>query len=145
VFELNQFVKPLDCEKVVTEVELRKIMSDLSNSPLPHNHLANWEIFLGPKIVYDEKIHQAIICRLHHSLGDGPALFRTLLSSLASSEDQNLFTRDNKIFARPPVSKNKRRVKLNFCRHKKLIQFIKISMKHFFLINFKSFKFKCSN
>jgi len=101
-FNLDDHVKPLDCGygEIVTEEELRKLMSNLSNAQLPQNHLAGWEIYLGPKIVRQEKIHRAIIFRVHHTLGDGPALFKALLTTLAASEDQNLLTPDPDVIKR---------------------------------------------
>ncbi|XP_059484514.1 uncharacterized protein LOC132201959 [Neocloeon triangulifer] len=89
---LDDYIKTIDCDfdEVVTEEELRETLSTLSNAPLPLNHLAGWEIYLGPKLMYSGKMHRAVIFRIHHSMGDGPALFRALLSTLANSGDMHV-------------------------------------------------------
>lgn len=95
-------MKTLDCGygEVATEQELKEIVSSLGNAKLPHNHLAGWEIYLGPKLIRNDKIQQSIIFRVHHSLGDGPALFRALLSSLAIEDDQPLLAPDPDVMKR---------------------------------------------
>lgn len=95
-------MKVLDCNygDVATEEELKTILSSLSNARLPHSHLAGWEIYLGPKLVQGDKIQQSIIFRVHHSLGDGPALFRALLSALATEDDQPLLAPDPDVIKR---------------------------------------------
>jgi hypothetical protein len=101
-FDLDDYVKILDCDygEVATEQELKDIVSSLGNAQLPHNHLAGWEIYLGPKLIRGGKIQQSIIFRVHHTLGDGPALFRALLSSLATDDDQPLLAPDPDVIKR---------------------------------------------
>ncbi|XP_065332794.1 uncharacterized protein LOC135934758 isoform X1 [Cloeon dipterum] len=94
-FNLDEYIKTVGCEfddEASSEEELREALSSLSNAQLPHNHLAGWEILLGPKLMYGGKTHRAIVFRIHHSMGDGPALFRALLSNLASSDNLEVLT-----------------------------------------------------
>ncbi|CAB3370241.1 Hypothetical predicted protein [Cloeon dipterum] len=92
---LDDYVKTIGCEcndEASSEEELREALSSLSNAQLPHNHLAGWEILLGPKLMYGGKTHRAIVFRIHHSMGDGPALFRALFSTLTDCKNMEVFT-----------------------------------------------------
>lgn len=76
----------------MTEDELRKRISVISSTPLPELHSAGWEVLLGPQLTRrpgQTMLHTALIFRVHHSMGDGPALCHILLSAVADPQCQN--------------------------------------------------------
>ncbi|KAF4525328.1 hypothetical protein B566_EDAN013189 [Ephemera danica] len=91
-FEVNTLVRQLPGAGEITEDELRNVLASVNNVPLPANHTAGWEVLLGPHVAatHLEPRRTAILFRVHHSLGDGPALCQVLLSALSDSPLQNI-------------------------------------------------------
>ncbi|GAB0099570.1 O-acyltransferase WSD1, C-terminal [Sergentomyia squamirostris] len=67
--------------------DLQLWLENTSNNILPNNHSALWEILISSKpFKEDKKLKYPIICRVHHSLGDGVALLRFFLEAIADQD-----------------------------------------------------------
>ncbi|XP_055320369.1 uncharacterized protein LOC129577418 [Sitodiplosis mosellana] len=72
----------------------------LCNMPLMNNHSASWEILVSKRHITDYNsegnlaTHIPVLFRIHHSLGDGVALLRLFLETIADRENskKNLWT-----------------------------------------------------
>jgi hypothetical protein len=82
----------------VTEETLRAQIAKYCNLPLPHNHQSSWEILVGKQPMREEKVPRGakrifrypVLFRCHHSLGDGVALLRLLLETIADKDSPSL-------------------------------------------------------
>ncbi|XP_049543862.1 O-acyltransferase WSD-like [Anopheles darlingi] len=81
---------PLNGDKsYLKESQLRTLLSTINNRNLPANHSSSWEVLVGrqPQLnKCNQMLQYPIIFRVHHSLGDGVALMRLLLESIADKE-----------------------------------------------------------
>lgn len=87
------------CDDTISESVLRGYISSLANSPLPADHLSGWEILIGQYPVsfteldpldimenggyFNSGVRYPVMFRIHHTLGDGVALVKLFLDSLA--------------------------------------------------------------
>ncbi|XP_050092935.1 O-acyltransferase WSD-like [Anopheles aquasalis] len=73
----------------IEESQLRALLSAINNRKLPANHSSSWEVLVGRQPLLNKSnqmLQYPIIFRVHHSLGDGVALMRLLLESIADKE-----------------------------------------------------------
>lgn len=76
---------------------IRESFSHLSNVPLPFNHSASWEVLVSRQQITgidadgESVLQVPVLFRVHHSLGDGIALLRLFLETVA---DKNVPKRD---------------------------------------------------
>jgi hypothetical protein len=82
----------------VTEETLKSQIAKYCNLPLPHNHQSSWEILVGKQPMREKKVERGakrifrypVLFRCHHSLGDGVALLRLLLETIADKDSPSL-------------------------------------------------------
>ncbi|KAG5670581.1 hypothetical protein PVAND_000833 [Polypedilum vanderplanki] len=88
---INNYVRFLDRFNesiVIKDEEMKRQMSEICNNSLPANNSALWECLIGQQAVqYIDGIKYPVIFRIHHSVGDGVALLRLFLETLADNED----------------------------------------------------------
>uniref|UniRef100_A0A182FB39 O-acyltransferase WSD1 C-terminal domain-containing protein n=2 Tax=Anopheles albimanus TaxID=7167 RepID=A0A182FB39_ANOAL len=73
----------------IEESQLRALLSAINNRNLPANHSSSWEVLVGRQPLLNKRnqmLQYPIVFRVHHSLGDGVALMRLLLESIADKE-----------------------------------------------------------
>lgn len=115
---INDYVRfSKDVERVTSEENFKEEMSGMSNEPLPAGNTALWECLIGQQgvLVGDDLKYPVrlfvtlrvaklfliisfapqVIFRVHHSVGDGIALLRLLLESLADKEEINVTGEDS--------------------------------------------------
>uniref|UniRef100_A0A1B0FUX8 O-acyltransferase WSD1 C-terminal domain-containing protein n=1 Tax=Lutzomyia longipalpis TaxID=7200 RepID=A0A1B0FUX8_LUTLO len=88
--KIEDYVKFIDIpssSSFLTTTLVKKWLGEVSNDFLPRNHSFLWEILVCTKpIIENGSIKYPIICRVHHSLGDGVALLRFFLETIADQE-----------------------------------------------------------
>lgn len=103
------------CEGLCSEADyLEKVLAKLTNAKLPRGHMASWEILVGRNCTrgslrrfkkMDESKNMEkektipVLFRVHHCVGDGVALLRLLLESIADSKHRMISepTRSNAV------------------------------------------------
>ena len=94
-FDVRCAVRVLDgCTEgeEVTQEQLRTRIAAVSNLPLPEDHAAGWEALLGPRVLLEGSrgLGTSLIFRVHHTVGDGPALLNLLLDALADQMSEEI-------------------------------------------------------
>ncbi|XP_055692245.1 uncharacterized protein LOC129795189 [Lutzomyia longipalpis] len=88
--KIEDYVKFIDIpssSSFLTSTLVKKWLGKASNDFLPRNHSLLWEILVCTKpIIENGSIKYPIICRVHHSIGDGVALLRFFLETIADQE-----------------------------------------------------------
>ncbi|XP_059622838.1 uncharacterized protein LOC132266030 [Phlebotomus argentipes] len=88
--EIKDYIKIVDIPSssdCLTSEELQSWVGNVSNNALPDNHCKLWEILVSQKSVVDNETTKfPILCRVHHSLGDGVALLRFFLETITDQE-----------------------------------------------------------
>lgn len=105
-------------EEELDEGYLNRMMSEICAKPLPQKDRASWEILVSRNhlrrnvdrvkemeeglILPRNGIRIPIIFRLHHTLGDGFALFKLLMSTIADSQEVEVNLEDERKEMIPP-------------------------------------------
>lgn len=79
----------INVQQLNTEAEtIQEYFGQLCNVSLPFNHSASWEILVSKQHICntDSKLHIPVLFRVHHSLGDGIALLRLFLETVADKD-----------------------------------------------------------
>lgn len=83
--DINDYIRPIEFDDdegdFVTEDELQIYVSEISNTKLPYDNGACWEILVSNKPLEDTNTYP-VLFRIHHSLGDGVALLKLLLNTI---------------------------------------------------------------
>lgn len=72
--------------------DIRESFGHLSNVPLPFNHSASWEVLVSRQQITgtdadgESVLQVPVLFRVHHSLGDGIALLRLFLETVADKD-----------------------------------------------------------
>lgn len=108
---IANYIRWMDIEDLgdgtITEACLKNFVSSVLNSPLPDNHAAGWEILVGrypikpSSDLFDAMenggwitkscagVRYPVLFRIHHSIGDGVALVKLMLDSLADPSSRS--------------------------------------------------------
>lgn len=71
----------------IDQNSLCESFGNICNTPLPYDHSASWEILVSKQILKNnDSLQIPIIFRVHHTLGDGVALLRLFLDTVADKE-----------------------------------------------------------
>ncbi|KAJ9586132.1 hypothetical protein L9F63_020222, partial [Diploptera punctata] len=114
-FEIEDYIRPMitippDYESFkynssqfphrISEETLKNIVGELSNTKLPKDHEACWEILVGSQPMdkslssfsldnFTNRLHYPVLFRIHHSLGDGIALMQLLVSVMTNNQTKS--------------------------------------------------------
>lgn len=75
-----------DCNLINNKV-LDKYLADVSNTPLPLNDTATWEILIGepcPMAAKDQEQQFPTVLRYHHSVSDGPGAMGLFITKIST-------------------------------------------------------------
>ncbi|XP_055596534.1 uncharacterized protein LOC129746704 [Uranotaenia lowii] len=75
-------------EKHINENDLRVLIGAISNRRLPEKHTACWELLIGTqplKGTVVDTIRYPMLLRLHHTAGDGMAIVKLILNTIAGN------------------------------------------------------------
>ncbi|XP_063697188.1 uncharacterized protein LOC134828138 [Culicoides brevitarsis] len=88
--KIEKYIRHMDfyseTREFLTEDDLKQYTTEKCNAPLPENHSRTWEMLVSKQpIMRDDGngFYYPILFRVHHCLGDGVALLRLLLESMA--------------------------------------------------------------
>lgn len=88
--KIEKYIRHMDfvseTSEFLTDEDLKGYVTEQCNATLPENHTRTWEMLVGKQPLKREDgmgYYYPILFRVHHCLGDGVALLRLLLESMA--------------------------------------------------------------
>lgn len=92
--KIEKYIRHMDfyneTREFMTEEDFKQYVTEKCNGPLPEDHSRTWEMLVSKQPVLRDDgqgYYYPILFRVHHCLGDGVALLRLLLESMADKSE----------------------------------------------------------